>query len=269
MSKVLDIIEAANLTVWNKEAVFDAVIAAAEHYLREDRGWTVLDIERYISTPIRAKIDLVLQQDRQLKVVDWKLTLSKLDDRWALRQFRSWQLRLYAMVLASVYNVEFPVIGEFRGIRLGDDDTKIQEVRVEVTEADVQEARAYVNGIHAMRDSLIVLDYQPWPKFDSGCRCYGPLYACEFEKICWEKKELPGRVEEFPPLSFSRIGEFIRCPERYRQLLKQREEETSPMLEAGRAFHDAIAELYQEEFVNVNNTGNAEESEEKSRPVQG
>jgi len=204
-------------------------------------------VERKFLFPIHGVMDLVLYRKDRFVVRDWKVS-KKLDDRWKLRQRRSKQFALYAATIFNWFD-EIPLL-EVVGLNVEENDkTGKRKVNCEVLEleytiADLERAGEEIEGI---KKELSVLDpTRPWPKNESGCRCFGDMYKCLFEDICWGKKNNSSfSLDNVPEISYTGITEFFRCQERLRLLkCKEWEEEPSPALALGKAFHNAVAEMY-------------------------
>ena len=206
----------------------------------------IIAVEQDVREPIRGKIDLLLDKGR-LVVRDWK-TAGKLDDRWALRQERSKQFPLYASIIFDQYK-EIPLV-EVVGLSI-DEDNKTGKRKIgsktltmEYSEKDLIRAVEEVNQLIVLTKTLD--PHVPWPRNESGCRCFGDMYKCPFEDICWKQKNNADFIlDTTPELSYSGISEWLRCMER-RRLLKSRDwdEEPSEKLALGTAFHDAVAAMY-------------------------
>jgi hypothetical protein len=256
---LFDTLQKQSIPDWDKELVGAAVVKAVELFYDKDQEYEVLGTEMRGDQPCPFLIDLVLHhstysnQDKY-KLVDWKYKKSgKLDDRWAMRESRSWQPRIYAAAIATLYGADvFPIHYEIRGVAPMDDDAKHCEVRVipmTFSRAEAVEAVRYIRGIVAMRDSLIQIGKNPWPKDPSGCRMYGDFYKCEYEPYCWEGIRLPEPNKDYQPktLSHSSAADFLRCPEYHRlrtAVMGHREDDDGEAAAAGRAFHKVVETLW-------------------------
>jgi hypothetical protein len=235
---------------WDKELVGAAAVRATELFYDKDHEWGIVGTEVRGDQPCPYLIDLVMTKEGRYKLVDWKYKKSgKLDDRWVMRESRSWQPRIYAAAIATLYGADvFPIHYEVRGVAPADDNAKHCEVRVipmMFKRAEAVEAVRYIRGIVAMRDSLIQIGKNPWPKDPSGCRMYGDFYKCEYEQYCWEGIRLPEPNKDYQPktLSHSSAADFLRCPEYHRlrtAVMGHREDDDGEAAAAGKAFHKIV-----------------------------
>lgn len=240
---------------WEKECITPAAIRVIERFsLGEDADWHVEGVELHGTDPVPFKIDLYLSHGTNRKVVDWKYKKrpEKLDDMWQFRESRSWQPKIYAAALATRYGSEiFPLDYEVRGVGSSSDDpekVKIRVVKLEITRKDAVKAVHYFRQMTAQRDALVEMGKWPWPQDPDGCRCFGPMYACDFEDNCWNGKEAQVDLEKLKTLkvfSHSSVKEYARCPQRYAllQLLGKQagdEENTG----AGILFHEVMENVY-------------------------
>lgn len=260
---VFEHIANTRLAVWNQEAVAVSVVKATEHWvLGQGRGlygkgdmhkYNVLEVELYGEEPYRHKIDMLFQdkETAQLTVGDWKTKLAgKLDDKWELRETRSPQKRLYAAALAERYGMDiFPLRYEVRGIVLTEDKPQVKTLVSEITPGDAEAAVHYIRDVAAMRDTLRDQGHKRWPQHTSGCRMYGPNYACEYEDVCWNGVHPPepgpdalDRLSK--PMSHSKAQEFLRCPERARLIqitdVPVVDDEEDPASGPGTVFHKSM-----------------------------
>lgn len=243
---VFDLIQTSRIPDWDKEEVAAAVTTAVEKFWEEDAAYKVLGVELFGRDPFPFKIDL-LMQNGHYTIADWKTKKpGKLDQMWEDRERRSPQHRIYAAAVATKFGPEvFPIYYEVRGVELAE-KPKVKVIEMRIDRPEAVEAVHYLRGVSAMRKSLVDRKHLPWVREVSGCRCFGPLYACEFEKYCWNGQPLPDhdaeRVEK--EFSHSTASEFLRCPERYRllQILGKNVEEDSGA--AGDTFHRAMEMIY-------------------------
>lgn len=250
---VFDLIEQAKLPDWDKETVGAAVVKAAEEWLREDGESEVVGTELYGEDPCPYKIDLLLRQTTgRVKTVDWKGKKSgKLDDRWIVRETRSWQPKIYAAAIVTLFpDVVFPIVYQVRGVTF-EEKPHVKTVDLTLTREDAESAVHYLRGLDAERKALIGRGHTPWPLNPSGCQMFGPQYPCEFEDVCWQGRKAPEMDAEKASRMFSHSSaqEFLRCPERYRllRIAGKPEEEDEGAAAAGRTFHAAMELIYKGE----------------------
>jgi hypothetical protein len=256
--RVFDVIQAQNIADWDKELVAMAVEkAVAEWTTTVDKPMKIVSTETYGDDPFPFKID-ILQQDpatERMKIVDWKTKKAGvLDDRWTLKQQRSWQPRLYAAAVATLYGSDniFPVVSEIRGIVLAEKPL-VRTIQMVFTRADAIAAMQYLRMNEAHRRADLDGGKIPWVKDPQGCRAFGDAYKCEFEPICWPGTsgeplvQIPtGNMERAErPFSHSSASEYLRCPERYRLLrVLEKQDDDDAVTGAGNAFHAAMEEIY-------------------------
>lgn len=241
---------------WDKECIAAATLRSAERFfLGEDSRWKVEGVELHGDDPVPFKIDLFLSHGTEHKVIDWKYKKrpEKLDVQWRFRESRSWQPKIYAAALATRYGSEiFPLEYEVRGVGAATDDpakVKIEVVKLEITRKMAVKAVHYFRQMTAQREALVTMGKFPWPQDPNGCRCFGPMYACDFEDYCWEGKDHLNmditRLKTLKPFSHSSVKEYARCPQRYAliQLTGKTagdEENTA----AGILFHEVMESIY-------------------------
>jgi hypothetical protein len=243
---IFELIQSSRIPDWSQETVAAAVTKAAEDFWEKDLAASVLGVELFGKEPCPFKIDLLLKNGHYT-VVDWKTKKAgKLDQFWEERERRSPQHRIYAAAVATKFGPEvFPIKYEVRGVTL-EEKPKTKVVTLMIDRPEAVEAVHYLRGITAMRRSLIDRKHLPWVQDRSGCRCFGPLYACEFEKFCFSGVKLPEHDVEKVEKDFSHssASEFLRCPERYRllQVLGKNLEDDPGA--AGDTFHRAMEMIY-------------------------
>ncbi len=248
LDRVVEVLSAQKIPDWDREVVGGAVVAAIGRFVDEDWAkFDLLAVEEYGEEPFRYKIDLVLR-DRltgRITIADWKTRDGKLDEKWELRETRSYQPRLYALVLADRWGDEIlPVNYEVRGVTL-ESEPQIKVLRFSITHEEVEDAIRYMKSVEVQRLALVNIGDVPWTRNPSGCRAFGPMYPCEFEPYCWERGGVVPEGQPESPLSYSAAGEFLRCPERYRLLkvlgkLEDEEEKAAK----GTAFHRVLENVY-------------------------
>jgi hypothetical protein len=243
---VFDLIGASKIPDWDKETVGAAVTTATEKWWEADLTSEVLGVELFGRDPFPYKIDL-LTRNSHYRVIDWKTKKAgKLDQFWEERERRSPQHRIYAAAVATKFGPEvFPIFYEVRGVELSE-KPKTRVVSMKIDRPEAVEAVHYLRGVTAMRKGLIERKHEPWVREVGGCRCFGPMYACEFEKYCFEGKALPEhdpeRVEK--EFSHSSASEFLRCPERYRLLQILGKNLAEDVGANGDTFHRAMEMIY-------------------------
>lgn len=243
---VFDLIQASQITDWAKEEVAAAVTTSVEKWWEADLSQNVVGVELFGRDPFPFKID-VLMQNGHYTVVDWKTKKAgKLDQFWEEREKRSPQHRIYAAAVATKFGPEvFPIWYEVRGVELSE-KPKTRVVKMKIDRLEAVEAVHYLRGVSAMRKALVDRKHEPWVREVAGCRCFGPMYACEFEKYCFEGRKLPEhdpeRVEK--EFSHSTASEFLRCPERYRLLQILGKDVQEDAAANGDTFHRAMELIY-------------------------
>jgi hypothetical protein len=278
--RVYDAIQAERIADWDKELVGLAVEKAAKEWTSTvDRSMTIVSTETYLEHPFPMKID-ILQSDPatdRMKIVDWKTKKAgTLDERWTLKQKRSWQPKLYAAAVATLYGPEvFPVVSEIRGIVLAEKPT-VKTLQMVFTRADAEAAINYLRQVEAERKALLANGTVPWIKDPQGCRAFGDMYKCEFEPVCWPGTsgeplvQIPvGNMDRAErPFSHSSASEYLRCPERYRLLrvLERSDDEEDTVTGAGNAFHAAMEEIYSQLKLVSGETGAVTGASEKVDP---
>lgn len=210
---------------------------------------TVVEVEHQITTPIKGIIDLILRDkdSGRIKIRDWKYT-GKLDDRWELRERRSLQFPLYAGMIQTVYG-EIPMV-EVYGLSIKEDDKtgkrklSTNVLPLDIDQTDILRAWEDATRLHMVLNELS--NFPVWLRNPSGCRCYGDMYKCQFEDICWLQRNNSKFVLDNPIVpSYTSISEFNRCNERLRLLKCQgKEEDPGPNLAIGSAFHESVAAMY-------------------------
>jgi len=250
LDTVFDLIASARIPEWDKERVALAVEKAVTTWVEPDlrEGWRVVAVERSGQDPAPHKIDLVLEKAGRWKIVDWKTkNTGKLDDRWRMRELRSPQGRIYAASMASAYGVDvFPVTIEIRGLAPSDDSVQTASVSYRVEEHEAARVVSEFTQLNALKNSLD--SSKPWPRSPLGCQVYGPMYACEFEGVCWRGEAPPRGQWTNRALSFSAAQEFLRCPERYRLLVlsEGEDEDENDRTAVGTVFHQAMEAIYRQ-----------------------
>lgn len=253
--RVFDVLQAQSIPDWDKELVSFALEKAIKTWGPLDKPMSIVSTETYTEDPFPLKIDIHLfdpVQERN-KIVDWKTKLGgELDERWVLKQSRSWQFKLYAAAIAWKFgNDVFPIIAEVRGIVLAE-KPKVHTIPMIFTRTDAEAAMSQIKQIEAERKALLGYGVLPWIKDPQGCRAFGDMYKCEFEPYCWpgEKDglvQIPiGHMERAErPFSHSSASEYLRCPERYRLLrVLDKEDAEETVTGKGNAFHACMEEIY-------------------------
>jgi len=255
--RVFDVIQAQKIPDWDKELVALAVEKATKTWtMSVDKGMTVVSTEIFGDEPFPHKIDVLGSDDSsgRLKIIDWKTKRGGLlDDRWTLKKQRSWQMPLYASVVASLHGMDvFPILAEIRGIVLTEKPL-VRTVPFVFTRADAEAAWNNLRQNEVHRQCLIDYGKIPWTKDPQGCRAFGDGYKCEFEGICWPGSDPMNPLIQIPtgdmtrasrPFSPSSMDEFRRCPERYRLMRVLDKEDDEDKTGAGNAFHAAMEEIY-------------------------
>lgn len=229
--------------------LFFVVRETVERFLPGDaRNFTLEGVELNSITqlqgvPVKATADLVFRVREnaeepyrnfagQRLVVDWKTTRN-LDYIWAARHKRSWQCRLYS----AIFNAR---LFEYRGIQLHTPLPKFRPLLLDIGE-DHSRLYSFLAGIQTLRDSMLSLPV--WPQvFSDVCN------SCDFQKRCESGQEPKGQVSPDTPLSYSRISQFLKCPESYRQEYVLPEPEgrlsMSQPIYIGQAVHRGLAAAY-------------------------
>lgn len=252
-----------NLDQPSQELVAEMVVRAASTFLPQDQDKTLIATELPfqfdITGEVRAgTIDLVLKQDEQVIVVDWKTT-RKPDYRWAWREEHSPQIPEYVQGLVVGYHVALPVVYEVRGVSREKDETNT--VKKIVTEDDLRIYSEELNTLRMEREALInkLGWHQQWPRSKPfACEPFGPKYRCRFWDICKKgyNVSLPEGLAPRPEIHQSTEKDYMRCRERFRLLTWEREGVTiskrmddpdqTALADLGTAFHLGIAEVYQQ-----------------------
>lgn len=277
--RVFDVLTAQPIPDWDKELVATAVEKAVEKWGPVDRHAEIVSTEIYSDDPFPHKIDIHLNDpsiDRN-KVVDWKTKKAgKLDDRWTLKQERSWQPRLYAAIIATKYGADvFPILFEIRGIVLAE-KPETRTISMVFTRADAVGAINYMRQMEAQRGALVTGGKIPWIRDPQGCRMFGDMYKCEFEGICWPGADPMNPLVQVPTgnmeraekaFSHSSASEYLRCPERYRLLrVLDKEDEDDAITGAGSAFHACMEEIYTQLKLVTEETGRVSEASKEMNP---
>jgi PD-(D/E)XK nuclease superfamily len=252
---IFDIVAESKCPDWDRECVIAGAVKAIDLFLDgKDKLYKIEGVELYGTEPAPYKIDIYMTKDGEHKVVDWKYKkkTAKLDDVWHLRESRSWQPKIYAAALATKYGPEvFPLTYEVRGVAADSEDPAKAKVKVVAMKLDREyavKAVHYLKQVTAERQALIELGKWPWIQNPDGCRCFGPMYKCAFEPVCWEGQKVNlelTKLQELKPLSHSSVKEYIRCPQRYALLqLLGKPEEDDEITAAGTLFHKMMEEVY-------------------------
>ncbi len=239
--KVFQVIADSPCADWDKEIVGGMVLEAHKHWTVKDEETALVRlVEVFVEQPFVGRMDLVLEGP-QVKLVEWKTTKGKLDERWEERVTRSWQMRLYASKLKK----HLPIIGEVRGVR-NDEKPSCKTVSFLITRDDAYAALTQIRMCEAIQDAL--KGEKRWIRNPIGCRAFGPMYPCEFEEICWGNTPAPTEfIPEKPlALSHSSMCELLRCPERRRLMLCLKRKDDDEKTAVGTAFHAAMAEIYKQ-----------------------
>jgi PD-(D/E)XK nuclease superfamily len=271
---VFDKIAASSIPDWDREIVAAGVVKALDwFYSVRDKEYTVKGVELFGTDPASFKIDLYLTKDGEHKAVDWKFRKSgKLNENWDLRETRSWQSRIYAAALATAYGPGiFPLTYEVRGIAPQSDDPLKCQVKIlsmSLTREVAVAAVHYLRDISAMRQALIDTNRFPWTKDPAGCRCFGPMYACAYEEMCWNGGKVPDldltKLQDLRPLSHSATKSFLRCPQYYALgVLLGKPDEEEDVTAAGKLFHEVMEMTYRqllsdETYIDANTSNKVE-----------
>ena len=183
-------------------------------------------------------------------IIDWKTSKNTLDQNWVQRYHDSWQWRTYLFA-------EQADVFIYRGIRRrnyvnGDLETK--EVIIHRSEDPRLDeiAANQINLMKAQRDNLIQLGATPWP-MNRPNACYKYGYQCKYIDDCWAGTFPVGDLDISHPVSYSRMEEFLLCPERFRRnaiarVKVEAEEEESESAAFGNSVHRGLAEIYKQTF---------------------
>jgi hypothetical protein len=261
---IFDLVAEAKCPDWDKELVLAGVFKAIDLFFDgKDKLYTVKGVELWGEEPAPHKIDIYMTKDGEHKAVDWKFKKStaKLDDVWQMRESRSWQPKIYAAALATKFGPEiFPLSYEVRGVAADSEDPQKAKVKIVAMKLDrdyAVNAVHYLKQVTAERQSLIDLGKWPWIQDPGGCRCFGPLYKCAFEPICWEGQKQPldlAKLHTLKPMSHSSVKEYLRCPQRYALLqLLGKPEEDDEISAAGTLFHRVMEEIYSKRVIQASN----------------
>jgi len=252
---IFDIVAEAKCPDWDKELVLSGVFKALDLFWEgKDKLYSIKGVELWGTEPAPHKIDIYMTKEGEHKVVDWKFKKStaKLDDVWEMRESRSWQPKIYSAALASRFGTEvFPLSYEVRGVAADSEDPKKAKVKIVAMKLDhayALKAIDYLKQVTAERQALIDLGKWPWIQVPEGCRCFGPMYKCAFESVCWEGQKVNlelTKLQTLKPMSHSSVKEYLRCPQRYALLqLLGKPEEDDEISAAGTLFHKVMEEVY-------------------------
>jgi len=246
---ICDVISEQPVPEWDQVGICAAADKAVQTWAVEDVKREIIGVEFADEFPYPFRIDLCTRDKDTgaYHIADWKSKgdKRKLDDRWVLRESRSKQHKLYSAALPLLFpDVTFPIHYEVRGISL-EERPGILTVPMVITAEQARVAQADLRSIEAHRDLLVSLGHIPWTRDESGCRCFGEMYKCEFEATCWGGESVLLGIPEQKSLSHSSSKEFRRCPERYR-LLKvcAKSEDDDQRTAAGTAFHKVMEVIY-------------------------
>jgi hypothetical protein len=166
-------------------------------------------------------------------IVDWKSTRSTLDKVWEERLIASWQWRKY------LYFDDADVM-LFRGFnRHGE----TRELMIERPAGLQEDVLVQIAGVAEQREALIRAALPVWPRRMPGaCGAYGR--ECPHIDDCLNGTMPRAAVLPGKSFSYSSMGKFMECPERYRRgVLDEGSEDTEESL-AGQSVHRGLAELY-------------------------
>jgi len=247
LADVVEIIETSSLPDWDRELVAAGVQKAYDVWFEKDSKDFIIGVELAGKEPVPYRIDLVKQRkdDGRFVVVDWKTkNAGKLDERWIERETRSPQKNFYAGALSQIHGREiYPLQYEVRGITM-EEKPQTKVIPFMVKEFQTKNSLINIRGVEAERDALIDRGVVPFPRYESGCRMFGPQYPCEFEGICWRDQPVPEALPKKRALSHSARQEFIRCPERQRLLEVLRNWDDEKEDNKGDVFHRCMESIY-------------------------
>jgi len=223
-----------------------------EEYLEEKEDPKILRIGG-----LKAYLDLagtIIGEHKNLKefagkrvILDWKTSRNALDKKWKDRQILSHQWRIYS----HLYNAGLFI---YRGIQRAkklEEETQFREIILAIEPPIISGAVHTVATVGAQIEHLISLNTAPWPRtMPAHCNDYNR--ECVFLSDCDTEVVVPGNIE-LRQLSYSRIKDFMKCPEYYRRtvlaLTEENEEDDSTEFSTfGKAVHGGLAEIYQQVY---------------------
>lgn len=239
------------------DAANGAVREAVERWLERDMGnLEILGIEKTlfssfpgVSLPVKITVDLLGRVKPGAKppyskyagkmiVVDWKSTAGELNSVWADRLWNSWQGRIYAAVTGAS-------LVEYRGISYKD-GFKLRPMLIDEAGGNASDVPVFLAGVDRMHSALVQSGLRVWPQNMPGVCMYGG--GCEYKDRCLSGAVIPGQYIPAPEdaLSYSRIMELLKCPEKYRnsRLNPSTEVDQRPEIAMGHAIHAGLAEAY-------------------------
>jgi len=239
------------------------VYSAAERWLLWDlQEFQVTGVEHLFlnETPepgVKAYLDVVgfgLGVNSKLKpyknrrvVIDWKTTHRPLDKKWKDNQVMSHQWRIYSLLSDADLFI-------YRGIKCPAKLTDPVEFREIILDVPPEVKKAALFTIKQAGEQIAQLGQRgevPWPKtMPSYCFAYNR--ECPYLTDCDLEVVIPG-IPKARVLSYTRIGNFLNCPEYHRRSvldLEENEEEGTDTDASifGSAVHAGMAEVYAQVF---------------------
>lgn len=170
--------------------------------------------------------------------LDWKTTSGSLSSDWRGRYIDSWQWQLYSEIIGASIFI-------YRGYSWSQRDTK--EIIIKVPPYNREEVIEYLKGVLLQRKALVDAGLDVWPRAKpKSCNAFGR--ECDFYSDC-SAYSMPRGARDQRILSYSRIEEFLLCPERARrgELIEIEGIEVYHWeAEMGSAFHRGMAEVYRQ-----------------------
>jgi len=276
LDKVRHTIEAtpgyAELPFPDQQEVSELCWLAAESFLARDlqefsqirveekagNGRAIIDLQGLISGTLAPYTEHVGHWD----IIDWKTTSMPVDtDQWRRKCLDSWQWKFYGALRPEAKFFTYRGISRERAIRTEGEGwgeaQRVREVRLELNDGLPYEVAMQKAGVLGSYNALIKLtaggEIPVWPRnTKTGCYAYG--IKCPFKNDCDTNSMPLGGLglEPLDDISYSRMENFMLCPERARRTklaeLEDLERRESDATTVGVAFHAGIAELYIQAF---------------------
>lgn len=172
-------------------------------------------------------------------VLDWKTSDRPLTTDWKNRQVDSWQWPLYAAIKGAALAI-------YRGYSWGDGDTR--EIIIKVPDWNLNSVREQYGSVLELRRTLVMGGYEVWPQHKpTACNMYGE--ECPFYSDCYDYS-MPRQKMDVRPLSYSRVSDFMLCPEKARRMelleIDNARGYQTKRTAMGQAFHRGVAEVYRQ-----------------------
>lgn len=244
------------LTEWDFEDAKRLIWNAAEKWLVRDLRELIvapdgfekrMSLEWGGSKPMKGYIDMEGQLRGTIKpfidyagrpfVLDWKTSKNTLDTEWRERLIDSWQWRIYHAATDCGVII-------YRGLSRNGDTKELLIAPPETTKREVQE---YVSGALAMRNALVTLGAEVYPRHKPyACHAYGR--ECPFYTDCDNYDSIPRQALEDKEMSYSRLEHLLLCPEKHRRLIIEAGADDSEETTFGQAIHRGLAETWRQAF---------------------